>query len=361
MNPEAREYKCPACGAGLAFDPTTGDMGCAYCDSHFTLQQLAELSAAEEESAATANEIQWDTYEKTEETGDYSALICPSCGAEIVADSTTAASECVYCGNPAIIRQRLTGMFRPDWVLPFKTTKQQAVNALKKLYQGKKLLPDAFTEGNRVEKVAGMYVPYWMYDCQSNAYMTYDATKVSFFSDAQYNYTRTDKYVVARGGTAQFNGIPVDGSTKLDNKYTEAIEPYDYSDLVEFRDMYLSGYLADKYDVDSAECNPRADERVRVTMTEELQKTVQGYSSVTLRDARVNNTNGKIHYALMPVWMLNTRFEGQTYTFAMNGQTGKMIGDLPVDKKKARKMFFKWAGILSAATSALAILAMLLR
>ncbi|MBR4942261.1 MAG: hypothetical protein IKZ19_09715 [Clostridia bacterium] len=356
---EAREYKCPACGAGLVYGATSGDMLCEYCDSHFTLEQLEEISAVEAE-ASEKDDISWEEHEDSELTGEYSAVICPSCGAEIVADETTAATECVYCGNPTLIRKKLTGIFKPDWVIPFKVTKKQAVAALEKLYKGKKLLPDAFTKDNRVEKVTGMYVPYWLFDCHASGNMTYDATRVSVFSDAKFNYTRTDKYLVTRSGNADFKNIPVDGSAKLDNKYTEAIEPYDYSELTEFSDMYLSGYMADRYDVESKDCVSRVDERVKASLRAEFDATVNGYSSVTPRSGNVKSENGKIQYALMPVWMLNTKYKDKIYTFAMNGQTGRIIGDLPVDKAKAFKQFLLWGGIFSVAASILMLLTMAL-
>ncbi len=356
---EAKEYKCPACGAGLVYGAKSGDMMCEYCDSHFTLDQLNEINAAEAE-AAGADSISWADHEDTQVEGEFSAVICPSCGAEIVADETTAATECVYCGNPTVIRKKLSGIFKPDWVIPFKVTKKQAVDALAKLYRGKKLLPDAFTKDNRIEKVSGMYVPYWLFDCHADGRMTFNATRVSVYSDAKYNYTRTDKYLVTRSGSADFKNIPVDGSTKLDNKYTEAIEPYDYSELTEFSDMYLSGYMADRYDVESKDCCPRADERVRQSLFAELSKSVQGYSTVTQKDGKIQNTNGKIQYVLMPVWILNTKYKDKVYTFAMNGQTGKLIGDLPVDKGKAFKQFLLWGGIFAAASSILLMLTMLI-
>lgn len=356
---EAREYKCPACGAGLVYGANSGDMLCEYCDSHFTLEQLEEINSAEE-SVSSSDEMKWEAHDDSEITGEFSAVICPSCGAEVVADETTAATECVYCGNPTLIRKKLTGIYKPDWVIPFKVTKKQAVDALSKFYRGKKLLPDAFTENNRVEKVSGMYVPYWLFDCSANGNMNYNATRVSVFSDAKFNYTRTDKYLVTRSGSAEFKNIPVDGSTKLDNKYTEAIEPYDYSELIEFSDMYLSGYMADRYDVESKDCCPRADERVKESIFAELEKTVQGYSSVTPKGGNVQNTNGRIQYALMPVWMLNTKYKDKIYTFAMNGQTGRLVGDLPVDKGKAFKQFLKWSGIIGGAVSILLMLTLLI-
>ncbi|MBQ8898909.1 MAG: hypothetical protein IJY86_10660 [Clostridia bacterium] len=357
---EAREYKCPACGAGLVYGAQSGDMLCEYCDSHFTLEQLEEIASAENE-ASGQDEMSWESTEASGgEEGEYSAIICPSCGAEIVADETTAATECVYCGNPTVIRKKLTGVFKPDWVIPFKITKKQAVDALGKLYKGKSLLPDAFTKDNRIEKVTGVYVPYWLFDCHANGNMAYDATRVSVYSDARFNYTRTDKYLVTRSGSADFKSIPVDACSKLDNKYTEAIEPYDYSELTEFSDMYLSGYMADRYDVESKDCTSRADERVRASLFAEFTQSVQGYSTVTPRNGKVQNTNGKVQYALMPVWMLNTKYKDKIYTFAMNGQTGRLIGDLPIDKGKAWGQFLLWSGIISLGASAIALLTMLL-
>ena len=363
---EALEYKCPACGGGLKFDAASGNMVCEYCDSVFTLEELKRReSEVQHGTVADPNapvepeqnvDADWD-YQETEEKGDFVSFLCPSCGAEIIGDATTAATECIYCGNPTVLTQQLTGIFRPDYVIPFRQDKKAAKESLKRLCEGKKLLPKFFLEESHIDKISGVYVPYWLFDCDTQGSIDFDATRSEMYSDSRYNYTRTNHFRVTREATMSFQNLPVDGSEKLDAKYTEAIEPYDYSELKPYDHAYLSGYLADKYDVDAEAAMPRANERVLQSATAAIMATVDEYSTVTPLRQNIQVKNGKVSYALLPIWFLNTKFKGETYTFAMNGQTGKVIGDLPVDKGK----YWRWVlGLGAGITVAITAIASLL-
>lgn len=350
---ETLEYRCPNCNAYLVFDPKSGDMKCDYCLSHFSVEQVKENNdtrgkAYNEGESAEAPE------EHVHEDG-YVSFSCPSCGGEIVGDDTTAATECPFCGNPTVITQRLNGEFKPDFVIPFKVTKEEAVAALEKLYKGKKLLPDAFTKDNRVKKVTGMYVPYWICDCVASGTVTYNATRVNTFSDGKYLTTRTDHFKVIRAGTVAFDNIPEDGTTKLEGIHTESIEPYDYSEMIPYSNQYLSGYVADRYDVPSEDVLERVAQRAKASVEESFRDTVHGYSTVSRAKGDIDISNGDVHFALLPVWMLNTKWKGNIYTFAMNGQTGKMVGDLPVDKGKFWKRVAMFTGIFTAIGAVIAL------
>ena len=132
----------------------------------------------------------------------------------------------------------------------------------------------------------------------------------------------------------------------------ESIEPYDFSDAVDFRTAYLAGYLADKYDVTAEQSIERANKRVKRSTEEAFASTVKGYATVTTESSSIKLRGGKAKYALYPVWILNTTWNGNKYTFAMNGQTGKFAGDLPVDKAAARKWTLGLTAALSAAAYA---------
>lgn len=349
---ETLEYRCPNCNAYLVFDAKSGDMKCDYCLSHFSVDEVKENN---ETRGKVYNEENGHTHSREESDSEYFSYSCPSCGGEIIGDATTAATECPFCENPTVITQRLKGEFKPDFVIPFKVTKKEAVSALEKLYGGKKLLPNAFTKDNRVKKVTGMYVPYWICDCEASGTVHYDATRVRTYTDGKYMVTRTDIYKVIRGGTVSFDNIPQDGTTRLEGIHTESIEPYDYSEMIPFSNEYLSGYFADIYDVNSEEVMDRVAERAKASVRESFRETVIGYSTVTEGQSNINIKNGDIHYALLPVWMLNTNWNGKTYTFAMNGQTGKVVGDLPVDKKKFWKRVAMFFGIFAAVAALIAL------
>ena len=148
-----------------------------------------------------------------------------------------------------------------------------------------------------------------------------------------------DHFDLYREGTMRFQGVPVDGSTKMPDAHMDAIEPFDYSEMVPFSVAYLPGYITDRYDLDVRECNDRATRRGSNTALEEMEGTAGGYREIHTASHSENVTWTHIAYALLPVWMLHTRWNGTDYLFAMNGQTGKLIGDLPIDKGKKTKRF----------------------
>lgn len=267
------------------------------------------------------------------------AYNCPSCGAQLMVDQVTAVTSCPYCGNNAVVPGQLSDVLKPDYVIPFKLDRNAAVAALKNYYGGKRFLPDSFTKGNHLEEVQGVYVPFWLYTGVAEGDYTFDARNVRTWTDSQNLWTETDHFKLRRMGQMTFERVPVDGSTKMPDAHMDAIEPFDYSELVPFSVAYLPGYITDRYDLDVQQCDARARRRVEATCDSAMQSSASGYAEidVTQGNAQVNWTN--VAYALLPVWMLHTKWNGQDYLFAMNGQTGKFIGDLPIDNGKVRKRF----------------------
>ena len=325
-------------------------MKCPYCSSEF---EMADLQAYSDAVAGKPEDnMQWDSAAGSEwqpgETEGMRVYTCNSCGGEIVGDETTGATECPFCGNPVVMTGQFSGALKPDLVIPFKLDKKAAMEALKKHYSGKKLLPKVFQDENRIKEVKGMYVPVWLFNTDAQGYVQYKASRTRFWSDSRYNYTETSHFNVIRAGSLGFENVPVDGSTKMDDALMESIEPFDASAAVDFQSAYLAGYLADKYDVDAENSIQRANERIRKSTEEAFSNTVQGYDSVTPTDTSISLENGTAKYALYPVWVLTTQWDGKKYTFAMNGQTGKLVGDLPLDKQAYRKWLFGLTGVIGA-------------
>ena len=129
----------------------------------------------------------------------------------------------------------------------------------------------------------------------------------------------------------------------------ESLEPYDFTQAVNFQTAYLAGYLADKYDVTMEQSMDRAADRIRNSAEQEFERTINGYSSLRQENKSIQLYNGRAHYALLPVWILNTTWNGEKYTFAMNGQTGKFVGDLPMDKAAYLRWLFGLTGGIGAA------------
>lgn len=349
---------CPACNAELDCNSHDKEATCHRCGAEFEMEALRDYAAQKE--LKKEDHMTWETQAggqwQEDEASGLRVYSCTTCGGEIVADETTGATTCPYCDNPVVLSGHFSGALKPDLVIPFKIDKKAAVAALQNHYKGKRLLPKVFKDQNHIEEVKGLYVPVWLFDADADAQVEYRASRTRSWSDSNYHYTETRHYAVIRGGGIGFENVPVDGSTKMDDILMESIEPYNIQEAVPFKAAYLPGFLADKYDVDADASISRANERIKNSTEEAFRSTVQGYSSVVPVESNINLDHGKAKYALYPVWLLNTQWNGQKFTFAINGQTGKIAGNLPMDKSLFWKYFLGISGAVAAAAFAISYL-----
>ena len=345
-----QEYKCPNCGGAITFDSASQQMLCPFCDTSFEMETLKAYDAELKNEQKT--EMTWEFQSKEDWQGGQDGMmsyVCNSCGGEIICDQTTAATSCPYCGNPVVVMQQFSNTLKPDYVIPFKLDKKAAKEALTKHLSNKKLLPKIFKDQNHIDEIKGVYVPFWLFNADADAAIRYKGTKLRTWSDSSYNYTETSYYSIVREGGVGFDQIPVDGSSKMADDLMESIEPYDYKDMMDFQTAYLAGYLADKYDVGAEQSVERANTRVKKSAEDAFAGTATGYSTLTPEYSNIQLLNGSAKYALLPVWLLNTTWKDKKYTFAMNGQTGKFVGDLPLDKGAYWRWFGFWTAIIGVA------------
>lgn len=317
----------------MKFGGATGKLECAACGNAFEPEALEMLSSPEsgEQIAFERSKEGFQADEK-----GVQACVCKNCGAELMTENTTTATECPYCGSPTILPDRIEGGVKPEKVIPFTVTQEQARKQFEDYFKGKRLLPNIFLNGrNRIAEMRRLYVPYWLFDCYAHADMVYDAEKVHTERKDEWEITRTRHYLVRRRGGMRFENIPVDGSVRLDDRITESLEPYDLCAAIPFQSAVLAGAMADHADADSSQCEKRAVERVERSVDEVMRDTVQDYDTVKERSRRIYTEDGRATPVLLPVWLMTTVKEGKTYTFAINGQTGKLTCDVPADRKKS--------------------------
>ena len=326
---QALENKCPACKASIAFNAKIGKWKCDYCGSEFTLEEMQKHS-----DNASTEEKNKEAVETKDNFDDYISYKCESCGAEIVADSQTAATFCVYCGNTAILQSKLSGKFSPDKIIPFKTEKIQAIDAVKGLSKGRPLMPRDFNNTTNIEKIRGVYIPFWLYDINISGDIVMNGETVDTWRVGDTHYTKTNTFLLTRGGTMDFDSIPIDGSTRFDNDIMNTIEPFHYNELIPYNHAYLSGFYAEKYDVEGEGLYKEVSERALTTARNILRDDAKRYSAkVITSDKLVAKETNKI-YAMLPVWMVNVKYKDKMHIFAMNGQTGEFIGNIPLDKTR---------------------------
>ncbi len=375
MPAQVTNYQCPGCTGPLHFVGASGKLECDYCGASYDVAEIEALYAEKEEKAAAAQQAAEQKAEEEKQAaqdggwelpelscdwgaeGDgMKAYSCPSCGAELICDASTAATACPYCGNPTVVPGQFTGTLKPDFVIPFKLSREDAVRKLKKHYKGKAFLPKTFSRDNHLQEIQGVYVPFWLFSGEAEGSAHYDCTRSRTYKSGEYRVTETEHYDVYRAGKLQFEKVPVDASSKMPDDHMDSIEPYDYNELKPFSTAYLPGFLADKFDVSADDSRERADTRCLGTLKKALRNTVEGYEVCFPRGESANIRGGKVHYALLPVWMLNTKWQGKDFLFAMNGQTGKFVGDLPVDKGRFWGLFAAIAAPLSVLGSVIVLL-----
>lgn len=375
MPSQVTNYQCPACTGPLHFDSASGKLICDYCGSSFDVEEIealfsgkdakageafrqAESQATEELPTSKTPKAEliddgWDgstiAADWGEEGENMRSYNCPSCGAELLCEATTAASQCPYCGNPSIVPGQFGGSLKPDYIIPFKLDKDAAVEALKRHFRKRPFLPRTFTSSSQLHKIQGVYVPFWLFSGSAEAECSFEGQNSHTHREGDYRITKTDHYDVYRSGTVRFENIPTDASRKMPDAMMDSLEPFGYDELKAFSTAYLPGYMADKYDVTIEENAVRADKRCKATAADEMRRDVHGYQAVIPRRQNIALKRESVRYALLPVWMMCVKWQGKSFLYAMNGQTGKFVGDLPVDKKR-------YWGLCGAITAALGVL-----
>lgn len=372
------QLKCPSCGAPINFDVPSGKMKCSFCGASFTVEEVnqfngisqanAELDAAHAQQAGTSGtaggagtaanpETQISTTPAEgqpgwveppptyldEATGQQMAQFqCNSCGGEIIGSPDMVSARCPWCNNNFVATGQLTSTRVPDRMIPFAMTKEQALEAFKNQMKGLKLLPKAFKNVS-VDDIQGVYVPYWLYDATVAGEGNFSCENIRTWTDSEYEYTEHREYQVYRSANVAFLDVPVAGTTKVTDKLTESIEPFDYTKSVAFSPAYLTGFMTNKYDVEAQDANPRALERMKDSTEEVLRNSISGYDTVSTINTSIQPAFGELEYVFLPMWLMNVDFQGKNYNYAMNGQTGKFVGTFPVSERKF------WGGLIGIA------------
>ena len=373
---EASSIKCPQCNAPLNFDAETGMMRCEFC-GHMQAVDAGEHGAstdagigAEEGAQVGAQAVaqgedqsaqprQW-VGPAYEDADGVHAYVCRNCGAEVVATALTATTTCPYCNNNVVLDERLSGGLKPNGVIPFKITKDQLPSLLQEFYKDKPLLPKGFFAENKVEKAQGMYVPFWLFSAEAAGTVVLKGEQTHAYSTRKEDIVETSHYRLHRTGHAAFKFVPVDASKRLDDDVMDSIEPFDYNALTEFDVHYLAGYVAERFDDTPKEVLDRATVRIVNTAAELAYDTCDGYAVTGVESNSIELHNTTVAYVMLPVYLFNGEYDGKKYRYAINGQTGKVVGEVPIGKAEARRAFLVPAGIVAGILAVAGIVMMLL-
>lgn len=342
------EYKCPACGAPLAFDAESGQVACQHCGNNFSVGSVVEA----QQPQTSTEEFDWGNYKaglSTEVLEGTSVYQCQSCGAILETDQNTAATSCPYCDNNIVLTDRVSAGLKPNAIIPFAIDKKQLKDIVHRFYEGKKLLPKNFFSDSKIDNILGVYIPFWLFDCTVEGSVNFRGARTSVAETPRERVTTTYNYMLRRDGSMSFSNVPVDASTQMDNDLMDSLEPFDYSRMVPFDGAYLSGFVADRFDSDPDAELPRANRRVISSTLSGIRSTITDFEMVSEHSNTLRMKHANVKYVLMPAYIINCEYGGKKYQYAVNGQTGKIVGELPSSKALQWGFFLRAFGIAVAA------------
>ncbi len=319
-------YKCLNCGASLVFDADTQRFDCDFCLSSFTEAELLESAASE----STEREER-DEQEFRDSIDEY---YCTSCGAQIIADKSTASDFCYYCHNPVVMASKVCGVFRPSKIIPFKISREEAAEQFTRYAKKRWFVPRGYLSLEHISKMSGVYYPFWVTDADTDSAMHAIGKRVRSWRSGNYRYTETKRYDVYRRGRIHFEDITTSALSTEDKAMLEGILPYPLEDYRDFSMPYLQGFVAKKRDIEREHISNEVKGRMNSYATTLLLRTAGGYTSVDPTGIDVAILTSHWEYSLMPVWILTYKKKKKTYVYAMNGSTGKIYGELPVSIPK---------------------------
>lgn len=345
---DTRSYVCPSCGAPMEFSSELQKMHCSHCGNTMTVNDMEDYYRELDRQYDNENENSeednvYGEFQENSGTGDFNVYRCQGCGAEILTDEHTAATFCGFCGRPSMMQDRLTGQLLPSVVIPFKIKKDGATEMYTAWSKKGILTPSDLKSQATIEKITGMYVPFWLYDYNAGIQLSAKCTRTRRERRGSYEYIHTDHFMVERDIETEYLKIPVDASEKMPDDIMDKLEPFVYNDMTEFEMAFLSGYYAEKYNYDSNQMAARAENRVRQYIYDAAMNTIQGYDGISVVNRHTRLGRRCVRYALLPVWMLNYKYKNKEYMFALNGQTGKIVADRPISSAKMAGWF---SGIL---------------
>lgn len=321
-------FKCKNCSGNVIYSPEKKKMVCPFCDSEGSQERK-----------------DYPEHEKD-------LTLCPNCGGQIPVEVHTAASQCPYCDNYLIFNSRVEGENQPQYVLPFQLGKEECKEKIRQKFKKCVFAPTDFLSEARLNTIQGDYVPFWLYDYDTVTDFWAEGRKVRSWVSGNYRYTETSYYQIHRNMSLDFRKVPADASTAMPDDVMDLMEPYDYSVLQEYQPDYLSGFMAEKYNLPAIQYVDRVKHKVQSDVDSYMRGTYSGYQSVSPISSKTDYHNEAAKYALLPVWVYHYEYGGKEYPFYVNGQTGKIVGNVPVSKSKV----LSYAGTLWLSLTAILLL-----
>ncbi len=322
---------CPNCAGVLQSHPKRNGSFCQGCGSFFEANMLPKKESRKEISPKKSEK----DFLRMEFLKRVKLCTCGECGQKVLFDSQNPPLlQCFRCGGALPEGKTLGSVELPSKVLPFAIDREKAIAIFLEWTRAKRYLPKSFTDSSRFMAMQALYLPFWMADTTVQGSMEAVCTTKRSYSDLEYDYVEKKVYHCIRQADLSLEGIPVEVAARLDPRYIESIEPFDYSVAREFTFADLEGKLMDRGKLDRSQAFPRMKNRA-ITMADQMLRASLGqYDSKRVTNADIEVTATKWHYVLLPIWIVGYPYKDKEYFFVINGQSGKCAGETPLHKGK---------------------------
>lgn len=315
---------CKNCGGPLIFEPSNGRMSCRTCGSSFDVNEIeiTDRALLEQIKALSAKEVFG-----TDEAGYYDCNVytCSSCGGDVIINNTEASTYCMFCGNPTVVFSRVAKQKRPEFILPFRITREQAINNIRSTVDRGFFIPKEIKEFDP-ELVRGIYIPYWIVNA--------DHYNAAFIKGEERTGSKNKKQVVYYGRAGEFHikNMTLDASEALNDNSSMKLEPFDLTSLVEFDENYLTGFYSDIADVTGHKLTSAANIRADQMFCDEAMRDCGAENTKVISSEPYTVVDEDMVYAMMPCWFVTIKYKDEPLTILVNGESGKVVCALPFNK-----------------------------
>ena len=310
-------FRCINCGGEIEFDIKTQKLKCKSCDSLFDPYNYKTGHAEE-------------TVENPDGTYPVTVFRCTQCGGELYSTDNSITGFCSYCGTASMLESRLENINKPQMIIPFQITKDDCKTAYLKRVKRNWMIPKELRDPGRLDQFRGIYMPYWVYDMKIDSPFVIQGET----STRRGDYIYTKHYNCKGRLNAEYNGITFDSASEFDDRISDSIAPFKTEDFKYFTPGYLAGYYADTADVGSEVYQKDANE---IAVSDSLKKVNSSYTGDKLKNESavvhglVGNAQRNIRSSLLPVWFLSYRNKDRVAYAVVNGDTGEVAADMPVN------------------------------
>ncbi len=323
-NADSDSVKCKGCGSNMTFDPETQLLKCSYCGYTEDFNKSHEVTERSIEDALNSNAV-WN-----DET---TVMRCENCGARVVAEKTQTACFCPFCGTSHVVATDDLQGIRPNGVVPFKFSKEGAEGNFKTWAKKKLFAPGAFKKSVKTDEMNGVYLPYFTFDSQTNSVYNGRVGYRRTRTVRTKNGTRTETYIVWRNISGSFShffdDILVEAGTRVDERNSNKLKPFDFSTACVYENKFLSGFVAHHYEKDIKSCWADAQNDMNAALRNMI---IARYNCDQVSFLNVNTCfeNVTFKYVMLPVYIINYSYKAKKYVIYQNGSTGKTVGKCPI-------------------------------